>query len=89
MDEGNLERVLKECNKSAKIGYKIASAQEKNLERILAAAQEKVQRTITDINHSPYRATEEIEPLEKQLAEIRDAFFHLQKRSPCVIVEAH
>lgn len=77
MDEENLERVLKECNKSAKIGYKIASAQEKNLERILAAAQEKVQRTITDINHSPYRATEEIEPLEKQLAEIRDAFYHL------------
>ncbi|ERL20498.1 hypothetical protein HMPREF1986_02176 [Oribacterium sp. oral taxon 078 str. F0263] len=77
MDEENLERVLKECNKSAKIGYKIASAQEKNLERTLAAAQEKVQRTITDINHSPYRATEDVEPLEKQLAEIRDAFYHL------------
>lgn len=77
MDEENLERVLKECNKSAKIGYKIASAQEKNLERTLAAAQEKVQRTITDINCSPYRATEEVEPLEKQLAEIRDAFYHL------------
>ena len=40
MDVTNLKQVLKECNKSAKTGYKIASAQEKNLNKALASAQE-------------------------------------------------
>ena len=48
MDETNLKQVLKECNKAAKTGYKIASAQEKNLNRVLALAREKVQSTIID-----------------------------------------
>lgn len=43
MEETNLKQVLKECNKSAKTGYKIVSAQEKNLNRALASAQEEVQ----------------------------------------------
>lgn len=38
-----VEFCLKECNKSAKTGYKIVSAQEKNLNRALASAQEEVQ----------------------------------------------
>ena len=53
MEETDLKQVLKECNKSAKNGYKIASAQEKNLNRSLASAKEKVQSTIFDLNSSP------------------------------------
>ena len=44
MDEIDLKNVLKECKKSAKTGYKIASAQEKNLNSALNSAQEKVQK---------------------------------------------
>ena len=74
MEETNLKQVLKECNKSAKTGYKIASAQEKNLNRALASAQEKVQSTIIDFNSSPCYAPEATELLEVQLVEIRDTF---------------
>lgn len=72
-----MRQVLKECNKSAKTGYKIASAQEKNLNRALASAQEKVQSTIIDFNSSPCYAPEATELLEVQLVEIRDAFNRL------------
>lgn len=72
-----MKKVLKECIKSAKTGYKIASAQEKNLNRALASAQEKVQSTIIDFNSSPCYAPETSELLESQLVEIRDAFDRL------------
>ena len=77
MEEYDLKQVLKECNESAKIGYKIASAQEKNLNRALASAQEKVQSTIVGFNTSPFYTPEAIELLEAQLEEIREAFNHL------------
>ncbi|WP_346690395.1 GTPase [uncultured Cloacibacillus sp.] len=77
MEETNLKQVLEECNKAAKTGYKIASAQEKNLNRALASAQEKVQSTISDFNSSSCYAPEATELLEKQLVEIRDAFIRL------------
>ena len=44
MDEENLINVLKECNKSAKIGYEIASEQEKNLNKTLDSAQKKIHK---------------------------------------------
>lgn len=77
MDDTDLKKVLNECKKSAKTGYKIASAQEKNLNRALASAQEKVQSTIIDFNSSPCYAPEAIELLEGQLVEIREAFNRL------------
>ena len=77
MEANDLKQVLKECNKSAKTGYKIASAQEKNLNRALASAQRKVQSTIIDFNSSPCYAPEATELLEVQLVEIRDAFNRL------------
>lgn len=79
MEETNLKQVLKECNKSAKTGYKIVSAQEKNLNRALASAQEEVQSTIIDFNSSSCYAPEATELLEVQLVEIRDAFNRLSK----------
>lgn len=72
-----MKRILEECNQAAKTGYKIASAQEKNLNRTLASAQEKVRRTIIDFNSSPCYAPEAAELLEVQLVEIRDAFNRL------------
>lgn len=77
MVDTDLRQVLKECNKSAKTGYKIASAQEKYLNRALSSAQEKVQSTIIDFNSSPCYAPETAELLEEQLVEIRDAFNRL------------
>lgn len=77
MEETNLKQVLKECNKAARIGYKIASAQEKNLNRALTSAQEKIQTTIIDFNSSPCYAPETTELLEVQLVEIGDAFNRL------------
>ncbi len=77
MDETNLKQVLDECKKSAKVGYKIASSQEKNLSRALSSAQDKVQNTIMDFNTSPCYASEATELLESQLVDIRDAFNRL------------
>ena len=77
MEETNLQQVLNECKKSARTGYKIASAQEKNLNRALVDAQEKVQSTIIDFNSSPCYAPEAMELLEGQLMTIRDDFNRL------------
>ncbi len=77
MGDVNLKQVLNECKTSAKTGYKIASAQEKNLNKALATAQDKVQRTIVDFNISPCYSPDASALLENQLVEIRDAFNRL------------
>ena len=77
MEQQDLRTVLGECKKAAKTGYKIASAQEKNLNKALAVAQEKVQSTISSFNNSPCYALETTELLEKQLVEIGDSFNRL------------
>ena len=77
MEDIDLTEVLKECNKSAKTGYKIASAQEKNLNRALDSAQEKLQSTINDFNSSPLYAPETTELLGNQFLEISHAFNRL------------
>lgn len=77
MEETDLKRVLKECKKFARTGYKIAAAQEKNLSRTLSSAQERIQNTIIDFNSSPCYAPETAELLERQLGEISDSFNRL------------
>lgn len=77
MEESDLIQVLDECKKSARVGYRIASSQEKNLSRVLSSAQDKVQNTIIDFNTSPCYAPEATELLESQLVDIRDAFNRL------------
>lgn len=77
MEESDLIQVLDECKKSARVGYRIASSQEKNLSRALSSAQDKVQNTIIDFNTSPCYAPEATELLESQLVDIRDAFNRL------------
>ncbi|MCI5596248.1 MAG: 50S ribosome-binding GTPase [Lachnospiraceae bacterium] len=77
MEENDLKKVLNECKKTAKVGYKIASTKEKKLNRVLYSAQEKVQSTTIDFNSSPCYAPEATELLESQLADIRSAFNRL------------
>lgn len=67
MEETNLKQVLEECNNAAKTGYKTASTQEKNLNKALVSAQEKVQSTIIDFNSSPCYVREATELLGVQL----------------------
>lgn len=77
MERHDLKEVLNECNKFAKIGYKIALAQEKNLNRTLSIAEEKVQDTVNDFHRSPFYAPEATELLEGQLIDIQNAFNQL------------
>ena len=73
MDEVNLIKVLKECNKSAKIGYEIASEQEKNLNKTLDSAQKKIQGTIQNLQRSPCCTPELTKSLQKQLDDIKES----------------
>jgi len=73
----DLRDVLKECQKSAMSGYRIASAQEKNLSNVLSSAEERIQHAILDFNTSPCYAPETAEQLETQLVEINNAFNRL------------
>ena len=77
MDENELEKALNECKKTAKVGYKIATAQEKNLNRTLRSAQKEVQSTINDFNSSPCYAPETSELLDRQLRDIKDSLSNL------------
>ena len=77
MQETDLKTALSECQKAAKTGYKIASAQEKVLSRTLSDAQEKVQKTIDEFNRSQVYAPETTRLLEEQLSNIKSDFNRL------------
>lgn len=77
MEEHILSAVLDDCRKSARIGYKIASGQEKNLNKALSAAKEKVRSTLNDFNNSPCYSPEATSLLENQLSDIKQAFLKL------------
>ncbi len=77
MGEKNLKKVLKECENSAKTGYKIASEKEKVLSKVLNSASDKVKNTIENFNSSPLYMRETNALLEVQLNEINDAFNNL------------
>ena len=53
MASNDLKSVLKECKQSASVGYKIASAQYKNLNTTLSNAKETINGTLIDFNRSP------------------------------------
>lgn len=77
MAGADLQDVLKECQKSAMLGYKIASTEEKNLSSVLSSAEEKIQRAIMEFRSSPCYAPETAGLLETQLFEISSAFNRL------------
>ena len=77
MADTDLRDVLKECQKAAMIGYKIASTQEKTLSRVLKSAEERIKKAILEFNSSPCYAPETAELLESQLIEINNAFNQL------------
>ena len=77
MEGTDLREVLKECQKSAGIGYKIASTEEKNLSRVLSSAEDRIRHAIIDFNTSPCYAPETADLLETQLVEINSSFNRL------------
>lgn len=77
MEETDLKRVLDKCNETAKIGFKIASSEEKNISRALNIAQEKLQNVIFDLNNSKCYVPGVTRILEKQLIDIKDSFGNL------------
>lgn len=77
MEDYNLRPVLEECKKSARIGFDIASGQEKNLNHALSVAEGKVRDTLFDFNSSPCYSPEATSLLEGQLTDIEQAFLRL------------
>ena len=77
MTDTDLRDVLKECQKSAAAGYRIASTQEKNLSKVLRSAEEKIQSAIQNFNTSSCYAPDTANLLESQLVEISNAFNRL------------
>lgn len=73
----DLKKVLKECNKTAKIGYKIASTKEKDLNKALTVAKEKIQSTLLEFNSSSCYSPEATDLLERQLSDIEQSFIRL------------
>jgi len=74
MTEFDLRVVLKECKKSAKVGYKIAESQYKNLNSTLFEAGEKIKHTIMDFNSSPCYVSGATELLSQQLIDVNQSF---------------
>ncbi len=77
MDSNDLKFVLEECEKSAKTEYKIALKHEKNLNRVLSVAEEKVRSTLFDFKGSPCYSPEATNLLEGQLRDIEQDFMRL------------
>lgn len=74
MADTDLRKALKDCKKSAEVGYKIASTQEKNLSKVLSMAENRIQGAIADFNSSQCYAPQTAEILERQLIQISDTF---------------
>lgn len=73
----DLRDVLKECQKSANVGLKIASEQKTMLSKVLESAREDVNKAIMDFNTSPYYAPDTAEHLQSQLIEINNTLNRL------------
>ncbi len=73
----DLKTVLNECKKYAKSGYKIASNNEKSLNRALSAAEEKIRSTLLEFNSSSCYSPETTALLEGQLSDIEQSFIKL------------
>lgn len=74
MTEFDIKDILKECKKSAKVGYKIASSQYKNLNSTLIEAGEKIKHTIMEFDNSPCYVSSATELLSQQLIDIEQSF---------------
>ena len=77
MPEYKLDDILKECEKSASTGYRIASSQYKNLSRTLSDAAGTINNTLIDFNNSPCYVSSATDLLSQQLVEIETAFNNL------------
>ena len=72
-----LKSSLKKCKKAAKTGYKIASAEEKNLRFTLNKAESEIEKTIVEFQNSSCYVPQTMGILEGQLTDIRNSFGQL------------
>lgn len=77
MAEFNLQEVLDECKKSAKIGYDLASAQYKRLRNTIANAETKIEDTLVAFNSSTCYLSDATSSLAQQLSETRSSLDRL------------
>lgn len=73
----NLSQVLKDCKKSASVGYKLASSQFNDLQSTLYDASEKINSTLMDFNSSPCYVSSATDLLSQQLIDIEAAINNL------------
>lgn len=77
MVEFNLQEVLDECQKSAKIGYELASSQYKRLRDTIANAESKIEDTLIAFNSSTCYLSDATASLAQQLSETRSSIDRL------------
>lgn len=77
MAEFNLQEVLDECRKSARIGYDLASSQYKRLRDTIASAESKIEDTLIAFNSSTCYLSDATASLSQQLSETRSAIDQL------------
>lgn len=71
--------------KYAKTGYKIASNNEKSLNRALSATEEKIRSTLLEFNSSSCYSPEATALLEGQLSDIERSFMKLSLPSKMIL----
>ena len=74
MDNNSLDIVLKECEEYAKIGYKIASDKQAELNKVLNSAAKKIDSALSDFEKSPCYFSGATDLLSQQLIGIRTSF---------------
>ena len=77
MKNDSLNKVLKECKRSADKGYKIAREREKYLSQTLAEAEDKVTAALNEFNSTKCYSDSLKEMLERQLTDINSEFSNL------------
>lgn len=73
MKEQSIKRSLRQCKKTAGIGYKMAMRQYRNLKETLANADYEISNTLLDINSSDCYVSEATDSLTKQLSQTRES----------------
>ena len=74
MEKHELNDVLKECRKTASVGYRIAAKQHKELKNTLYNAQEEIKNTLIEYQTSPCYISGATDMLSDQLIEIGNSF---------------
>lgn len=72
-----MDDVLRDCEKFAEIGYKIAFEQKENLKLTLTEAETKVKKTLSSLNRSPCKSPALTDSLREQLSNVEKSLQEL------------